>query len=85
MMKPSEKGYSTVNDSPEAMTFSWELSTTPVSVAGFKPTTSIVIDSTKADAAKLKALEDILFGTDNSEPKLPLPDEITTLMTGAAG
>lgn len=83
---PSEKGYATVNDSPEAMALSWELSTTPVPVTDRKPTASMVIDSTKADPAKLKALEDILFGTDETEPRLPLPDEIITLMkTGAAG
>lgn len=81
---PSEKGYATINDSPEAITFSWELTTTPVTVAGFKPTASLVIDSTKADPAKLKALEDILYGTENEEPRLPLPDEIVELMGEAA-
>lgn len=81
---PSEKAYATINDSPEAITFSWELTTTPVSVAGFKPTASLVIDSTKADPAKLKALEDILYGSENEEPRLPLPDEIVTLMGEAA-
>ncbi len=60
---PSEKAYSTINDSPEAITFSWELTTTPVSVNGFKPTASITIDSTKADPVKLAALEQILYGT----------------------
>lgn len=77
---PSEKGYSTVNDSPEAMTLSWELSTTPVEVTNHKPTASITIDSTKANPDKLKALEDILFGSDESEARLPLPDEIISLM-----
>lgn len=77
---PSEKGYSTINDSPEAITFSWELTTTPVSVNGFKPTASLVIDSTKADATKLKALEDILYGSESEEARLPLPDEIAELM-----
>lgn len=82
---PSEKAYASVNDSPEAITFSWELSTTPVSVAGFEPTASIVIDSTKCDPEKLKALEDILYGKDGDtgtgvDPRLPLPDEIKTLM-----
>ena len=82
---PSEKSYESVNDSPEAATFSWELSTTPVSVSkeGFQPTASITIDSTKADKTKLKALEDILYGTEEDEPRLPLPDEVATLM--AAG
>lgn len=80
---PSEKGYSTINDSPEAMTFSWEVTTTPVSVAGHKPTASITIDSTKADAEKLAALEKILFGSSESEARLPLPDEIAELMAAA--
>lgn len=78
--KPSEKAYSTINESPEAITFSWELSTVPVSVAGFKPTASVVIDSTKADHTKLIALEKILYG-DTTAARLPLPDEIKTLMT----
>ena len=82
---PSEKGYATINDSPEAITFSWELTTTPVAVNGFKPTASIVIDSTKVKAEKLKALEDILYGTTEVEARLPLPDEIAELMKEAAG
>ena len=84
--KPSERAYSTINDSPEAITFSWEITTTPVNVTGAKPTASLVIDSTKADPSKLAALEDILYGKDGepaSEPRLPLPDEIKTLMTAA--
>ena len=80
LASPSEKGYATINDSPEAITFSWEVTTTPVSVAGFKPTASITIDSTKADKTKLKALEDILYGSTETEPRLPLPDEIAGLM-----
>ena len=80
LASPSEKGYATINDSPEAITFSWEVTTTPVSVAGFKPTASITIDSTKADKTKLKALEDILYGGTETEPRLPLPDEIASLM-----
>lgn len=80
---PSEKAYSTINDSPEAMTLSWELSTTPVNVTGAKPTACLTIDSTKCDATKLKALEDILYGTEDEEPRLPLPDEIATLMKAA--
>lgn len=80
---PSEKGYATINDSPEAITFSWEVSTTPVNVTGAKPTASITIDSTKADATKLAALEDILYGNESEEARLPLPDEIKTLMTAA--
>lgn len=82
---PSEKAYSTINDSPEAITMSWELTTTPVSVDGMKPTASITIDSTKADPTKLKALEDVLYGTESKEARLPLPDEVKTLMdTGTA-
>lgn len=85
---PSEKGYATINDSPEAITFSWEVSTTPVNVKGFKPTACVTIDSTKTDSGKLAALEDILYGKDptepegedGTEPRLPLPDEIAELM-----
>lgn len=89
MASPSEKAYSTINDSPDAITFSWELSTTPVAVANFKPTASLTIDSTKVDTAKLTALEEILYGKDGTgedhtigavDPRLPLPDEIATLM-----
>lgn len=92
---PSEKAYATINDSPEAITFSWEVSTTPVNVAGFKPTSQITIDSTKIandKKAKLTELEDILYGKngtgDNSETgatvaRLPLPDEIKKLFEGA--
>ena len=80
---PSEKQYSTINDSPEAITFSWEVSTTPVNVTGKKPTATLIIDSTKADKAKLTALEAILYGAESTEPRLPLPDEIATLMTTA--
>ena len=83
---PSEKAYATINDSPEAITFSWEVTTTPVNVTGAKPTASITIDSTKADSTKLAALEDVLYGKDGepgNEPRLPLPDEIKTLMTAA--
>lgn len=82
MASPSEKAYSTVNDSPEAITFSYELTTTPVNVEGFKPTASVVVDSTKVDAEKLKALEDILYGAEDAEPRLPLPDEIVTIVGG---
>ena len=80
---PSEKAYATINDSPEAITFSWELKTTPVVVDGFKPTASLTIDSTKANAEKLTALEDILFGSESGEARLPLPNEIATLMNAA--
>lgn len=81
---PSEKAYATINDSPEAITFSWELSTTPVNVAGAKPTASLTIDSTKADPVKLAELEKILYGDAETEARLPLPDEIAELMAVAA-
>ena len=77
---PSEKAYATINDSPEAITFSWEVSTTPVNVTGHKPTASIVIDSTKVDAEALAALEAVLYGSESEEARLPLPDEIVTIM-----
>ena len=86
---PSERAYATINDSPEAITFSWELTTTPVNVSGLKPTACVTIDSTKADPECLAALEEILYGKDAGaegtpaavEPRLPLPDEIKTIMT----
>lgn len=81
---PSEHNHSTVNDSPEAGTMSWSVSTTPVEVADAKPTATVTIDSTKADKAKLKKLEDMLYGTDQAESKLPLPAEVITLMKDAA-
>jgi hypothetical protein len=88
---PSETAYQTVNESPEAVTLSWELNTTPVPVTGKKPTAHLVIDSAKADPTKLAALEEILYGKDAVvepaapavDPRLPLPDEIITLMTAA--
>lgn len=78
---PAETSYSTINDSPEPIEMSWELSTNPVVVTGFKPTAYIEIDSTKADAAKLAALEEVLYGSESEEARLPLPDEIKTLMS----
>lgn len=80
---PSEKAYNTINEDPEAITFSWELSTTPVNVIGHKPTASLIIDSTKADPTKLAELEKILFGDTETEPRLPLPDEIAQLLNVA--
>lgn len=77
---PSEKNYATVNDSPDAITFSWEVKTTPVNVAGFKPTATLVIDSRFTDASKLTALEKILYGDADTEPKLPTPAEVITTM-----
>ena len=79
MASPSEKAYATINDSPEAITFSWEVTTTPVNVTGHKPTASITIDSTKVDAEKLAALEAMLYGDESTEAKLPLPDEIAAM------
>lgn len=80
---PSEKAYSTINDSPEAITFSWEVSTTPVEVPNMKPTACITIDSTKVDKGKLKQLEDKLYGTEqpSGEATLPLPSEIATIFS----
>lgn len=78
---PSEKAYQTINDSPEAITFSWEISTVPVDVAGdFKATANVVIDSTKVEQAKLTALEDVLYGTESEDAHLPLPAEIMSIM-----
>lgn len=83
--QPSEKGYETINDSPDAITFSWEFTTTPVEVGdNFKPSATLVIDSTKVPAEKLKALEDILYGTEEEEPRLPLPSEVIELLKAAA-
>lgn len=80
LAQPSEKGYETVNDSPDAITFSWEVSTTPIKVTGGKPTASITIDSTKVKAETLKKLEDKLYGTASTAPELPLPDEIIEML-----
>ena len=80
---PSEKAYATINDSPEAITFSWEVKTTPVNVTGHKPTASLTIDSTKVDQAKLKKIEDILYGAAEGEARLPLPDEIIQIIQAA--
>lgn len=91
LAKPSDKGYSTINDSPDAITMSWEVSTTPVSVEGFKPTASLTIDSTKVTAAKMAELEAILYGTNGSGgsegtvARLPLPDEIASIISTPDG
>ena len=77
---PSEKSYSTINDNPEAITFSWELSTVPVPVDGFSPTASLVIDASKVDKGKMQQLEDALFGDETNEAKLLLPNEIMELL-----
>ena len=81
---PSEKAYATVNDSPEAIAFSWEFTTTPVNVTDRKPTSILTVDSTKSDPADLDALEDILFGSVGDDARLPSPDEVITLFTGGA-
>lgn len=81
MAAPSEKSYETINDSPDAITFSWEVTTTPVSVEGFKPTASLVVNSTKVTETALKALEDILYGTTENDPRLPLPDEVASIIS----
>lgn len=78
---PSEKSYQTINDSPEAITFSWEITTTPVEVSGFKPTACVIIDSTKCNSTKLEALEDTLYGSAGGNPTLPLPDAIKAALT----
>lgn len=83
---PSEKGYQTINDSPDAITFSWEVSTTPVNVSGsLKPTACLTIDSTKVDPDNLASLEEILYGSEDVEPRLPLPAEVATLLTATGG
>ena len=85
LASPSEKAYATINDSPEAITFSWEVTTTPVPVTGFKPTASLVVDSTKVSAEQMAALELELYGTDDKDARLPLPDEIKAILTDAVG
>ena len=77
----SAKNYKTINESPEAMSFSWEISTTPEVVEGFKPTATVTVDSTKVDASKLKALEDKIYGTESSEPTMPTISEIVSLLS----
>lgn len=81
---PTEQTNSTINDSPEAKTMSWEFSTTPVEATGFEPTSHIEIDSTKVDAEKLAALEAILYGTETEEARLPLPNEVAEIMNDSA-
>ena len=81
---PSESAYETVNDSPEAIQFSWEISTTPVEVDGMKPTAHLVIDSTKVPAEKLALIEEALYGTESSEPHVLMPDDIIAILNGHA-
>lgn len=77
---PSEKGYQTVNDNPEAITFSWELDTTPVNVEGYKPTSVMTINSLKAGKEAMAKIEEILYGTDTEEPRMIIPDEIIEIL-----
>ena len=84
MASPSERAYATVNESPEAITFSWSITTTPVEIKGMKPSACITIDSTKVEKDKLKALEDALYGTAEKEAHLPLPEELLTIF-GVSG
>jgi hypothetical protein len=81
---PSEKAYATINDSPEAIAFSWDVTTTPVPVTGFKPTALMVIDSTKVDQAALTELLGILYGDESVDARLPQPDEVIGIFQGAA-
>ena len=80
LAKPTQKNYATINDNPEAITFSWELSTTPVAVPNMRPTACITIDSTKVEAGKLKKIEDKLYGTETEEATLPTPTELAALI-----
>lgn len=83
LASPSEKAYATINDTPEAITFSWEFTTTPVSVTDHKPTALLTIDSTQISEVDLADLEEILYGTPGTDPRLPMPDEVITLLTGS--
>lgn len=82
---PSSKDYQTINDSPEAIEFSWEFKTVPIDVAGHNPTSVLVVDDTKLDSSKVKAITDILYGTENSDPRLPMPSEVIAIITGNTG
>lgn len=84
LASPSEKGHSSVNESPEAMTLSWSVSTTPVTVPGFKPTATVTINSTTVNDDELAALEAILYGSEEAEPRLPLPEELITIFKSSA-
>lgn len=84
-VSPSEKAYQTINDSPEAIQFSWEMTTTPVNVTGFKPTATMVLDSTKLGAKKMAAIEEVLYGSDDVDARLPLPDEVLSILNGVTG
>lgn len=79
-VSPSSRDFETVNDTPGAVTFSWAFTTTPVQVEGFKPSATFVVDSTVVDPTKLKALEDMLYGTEEAEPKMPTPEELIAML-----
>lgn len=83
-VSPSEKSYQTINDSPEAITFSWEMTTIPVNVTGFKPTATVILDSIALGTAKMTAIEDVLYGTSEADPRLPLPDEVLSIINGSS-
>lgn len=83
-VSPSEKSYQTINDSPEAITFSWEMTTIPVNVTGFKPTATVILDSATLGTAKMTAIEDVLYGTADADPRLPLPDEVLSIINGSS-
>ena len=83
-VSPSEKSYQTINDSPEAITFSWEMTTIPVNVTGFKPTATVILDSKTLGTAKMTAIEDVLYGTTEADPRLPLPDEVLSIINGSS-
>ena len=82
-VSPSEKSYQTINDSPEAITFSWEMTTTPVTVTGYQPTASLIIDAKTVGSTAMTAIEDVLYGTASAEPRLPLPDEVLSIIQNA--
>lgn len=84
LASPSEKAYESVNDDPDAINFSWDLTTTPVNVTDGKPTATLTIDSTKVDAANLAALEAVLYGGENTTARLPLPDEVAQIVGGGS-
>ena len=83
-VSPSEKSYQTINDSPEAITFSWEMTTIPVNVTGFKPTATVILDAKTLGKAKMTAIEDVLYGTADEDPRLPLPDEVLSIINGSS-
>ena len=83
-VSPSEKSYQTINDSPEAITFSWEMTTVPVNVTGFKPTATLILDSSTLGTSKMEAIEDVLYGSNSANPRLPLPDEVLSIINGGS-